>query len=293
MKFRKRTYLSTPLAFAAAGALGIAMTATSPVQAEDMHKADKKAHTHKHDNKQAKNNSEKEFWFTRSAGYIDMPVVDRDGRDVGSVSDLIINAKTGRIKHAIIAEGMMGTSYAVNYGQLSKTRMDGEATLQVNKSKQSIQAKGPFEPEKVKGLYVTGALQETGEALNLTEENDKGQYTLYRLSDLDGRTLVGPGEKELGTTDELLIECNSGHVAFLVVSPAASDIEGQRVVPYRTINSISGDQFVVNFDETKLARAGTIEKGTDLSDWKTQDDVRSFLKPFELEAQWKQVRASE
>lgn len=213
-----------------------------------------------------------------------MKVQNVDGEKIGTISDLVIEVRSGVPQYVIVRSGRFGVGHrrsvivpisaialrTVKAGiaavDLSKrkwryapefSRKDLEWIDQPEKARQIAQFYGMAE----KGPLVTtdagaqkGTLSSTGRADQTSHPNQHDNYQL--ASELIGNEVIAQQERKIGTISNFLVDGAGMKPTFAIVSVYWQSANGASfAVPVKMLRPMPGSKFVINANRQDFERA--------------------------------------
>jgi sporulation protein YlmC with PRC-barrel domain len=188
-------------------------------------------------------------------------VVDKQGKDLGKIEDVVINLESGKVHAAVLSFGgilgMGGKNFAFPMSELKQGKNN---TLTVSVDKQKLEnaegfAQGQW-PEmdseywgRVGGQSSAGASQSQGQ---------KQKMNLVRASEIDGKEVQDKSGEEVGKIKDVIVDLETGELRNIVVS--VKDAGETKVQPKSLIMG-TGDKLVLDMDAQQLRSQAKQSKG--------------------------------
>jgi len=187
----------------------------------------------------------------RANELIGKKVTDSQGKELGEISELVLDLQAGKV-HAAVLEfggilGMGEKNYAFPISQLKQGQDRNQFTLDVDKQKLENAegfAKGEW-PEmdaeywgRVGGQASAGETQPQGQA-----QGQKQSMVLVRASELEGKNVQDKSGEEVGEIRDVTVDLDSGQLQNIVIDVKEA---GEAHVPARSLTKGTGDQFVLS-----------------------------------------------
>ena len=187
----------------------------------------------------------------RATELIGKKVTDAQGKELGEISELVLDLQGGKV-HAAVLEfggilGMGEKSYAFPMSQLKQGQDRNQLTMDVDKQKLENAegfAKGEW-PEmdaeywgRVGGQASAGGTQPQGQA-----QGQKQSMVLVRASELEGKNVQDKSGEEVGEIRDVTVDLDSGQLQNIVIDVKEA---GETNVPAKSLTKGTGDQFVLS-----------------------------------------------
>jgi sporulation protein YlmC with PRC-barrel domain len=209
-----------------------------------------------------------------------LKVEDSDGRNVGTLRNLILDKQTGQVRYAVIAYGgFLGIRPTLKLApaQIMSAATTKRETLSLNATMGQLKGAPAFRPSQLNSLTEPGQAEQitryfektsvriastSGSALGTTgagagSETKTPSDPLKLASDLIGRTVVNHQRQKIGEVVDLLVRFNHTHSAFAIVSTGKFLWRGREyAIPITSLNPVSGGgKLMVDADANALQKA--------------------------------------
>jgi sporulation protein YlmC with PRC-barrel domain len=187
----------------------------------------------------------------RANELIGMKVTDSQGKELGEISELVLDLQGGKV-HAAVLEfggilGMGEKNYAFPVSQLKQGKDRNQLTMDIDKQKLENAegfAKGEW-PEmdaeywgRVGGQASAGETRPQGQA-----QGQKQSMVLVRASELEGKNVQDKSGEEVGEIRDVMVDLDSGELRNIVIDVKEA---GEANVPAKSLTKGTGDQFVLS-----------------------------------------------
>ena len=185
----------------------------------------------------------------KSSEYTGQRVFTSDGKEIGSVQDFVVDARSGQVLYALVGSGgvlgMGGQSRAVPMSALQRSNDAKGFSLPVEEAKWN---QAPtFQQSDVNTLSLDQRGRETFEFFGTRPDEEKDERTLSQPQLVLGSSVRGKevksGDREVGEADDLIVDFNSRRASILL--DADDDFlgaEARFVVPMRQVSVARGDE---------------------------------------------------
>ncbi|HEX7055542.1 MAG TPA: PRC-barrel domain-containing protein [Burkholderiales bacterium] len=180
----------------------------------------------------------------------DMKVLGTEGKQIGEVSDVVLNLANQKV-HAIVVQsggmfGVGGNNYAFPISDFSPGKESNQISLNV--SKEELESKKGFAKSQWPGMddqYWSQA--GSGAAAGGTQEG--GRLNLVRASELEGKQVQAKGGEEVGKLKDLTVSMSDGRIRDVVIDLKDG---GQARLPAKQLSSGTNDRLVVAMDAQQI-----------------------------------------
>jgi len=197
----------------------------------------------------------------RANELIGKKVTDSQGKELGEISELVLDLQAGKV-HAAVLEfggilGMGEKNYAFPISQLRQGKDRDQFTMDIDKQKLENAegfAKGEW-PEmdaeywgRVGGQASAGETRPQGQA-----QAQKQSMVLVRASELEGKNVQDQSGQEVGEIRDVMVDLDSGELRNIVIDVKDA---GQANVQANSLTKGTGDQYVLrNMTAEQLRQA--------------------------------------
>jgi sporulation protein YlmC with PRC-barrel domain len=203
----------------------------------------------------ASGQSQKQQGEMRTSELTGSKVMDKQGKELGEISDVVLDLQGGKV-HAAVLEfggilGMGEKNYAFPISQLQPGKGSNQFTMDIDKQKlENAQgfAKGQW-PEmddeywgRVGGQASAGATQQPGQQQE-QQQGGKQNMILVRASELRGKSVTDQQGQDVGEIRDVVVDMKSGQLRNMLID--VSDA-GQAQVPANSLTKGTGEQFVLS-----------------------------------------------
>lgn len=238
----------------------------------------------------------------RATQLMGLKVEDTDGRKVGTVRNLILDARTGQIKFAVIGSGgFIGVRSELRLApaQIMSAATTKRETLSINTTlnrwkgaptfsrSQLAFLAYPDESERIALYFVKSdsrASGTSGTPLRVSSRQTNASPGALKLaSDLIGKTVVNRQRQKLGEVVDLLVGFGRTHVAFAIVSTGKFVWRGREyAVPVQVLSpGESNSRLMVDADTATLQKAPPFDQKVWDADGLANPAVFSYSKSQE------------
>lgn len=179
--------------------------------------------------------------------FIGTTVKSREGKDLGEIYDVVIDANDGKIAYAVLSfGGFMGFGdklFAIPFSALDLVR-DGTLVLNIDKSQ--LKASDGFDQDKWPNFANEKWARDTHKRYDrdpywYTDKDRKAPRVgsdVIRVTDLIGSDIQGADNETVGTVDGLVFDCDKSRVALATVSFGgfAGFGEDRMEIPFNKLN---------------------------------------------------------
>jgi len=189
----------------------------------------------------------------------DAKVVDKNGRDLGQIEEVVIDLNKNRV-HAVVLSfggflGMGDKQFAFPMSELKPARGDNQFTVNVNKERLENAegfAKGQL-PGMDDGYWarVGQQGQQKGQQKGQQAKGGQGQkMNLVQASKIIGSEVDAKGGQQIGEIRDLLISRSDGQLRQVVIG--LKDGGGQATVPAKGLAAGTGDTLVLGMSADEV-----------------------------------------
>ncbi len=202
----------------------------------------------------------------RASDLKDMKVVDVQGKDIGEISEIVVDLPSGRI-HAAVLEfgGMMGVGekqYAFSPKELQPGK--GRNQLALNIDKQKLENREGFAKDQwpAMGDDYWGRIGGQASAGTSRKSSKGGQHkpqNLTRASELIGKEVQDKQGEEVGEVHDMILDLRGGQIRNVVI-----DVQdgGRATVQPKSLSVGTDDKLVTSMSREQLrGRAGGASTG--------------------------------
>jgi len=255
----------------------------------------------------------------RADDLIGHAVVNRDGENLGEISDLVLDRRRNGVAYAALSYGgVLGMGedlHAIPWdaftvkatGTKTGDRGEGEVEIVLDATEKQLENAEGFDADHWpndgnprwtasvrESFYGEGRTRGatsadrtwSDERQRWTRQDREREMKSRRLSQLDGREVASPQSDAIGDVDALLVDVNRGRLAYVVVDvdDDALDIDGDRVaIPWHAAQ-VRGDRIFVDAQQSELANL-TFE-GDDLSRLEDRAYAMQMHQQAQLQPYW-------
>lgn len=236
-------------------------------------------------------------------------VLSSSGDDIGDVSNLLIATKPGRIQYVVVSRGGVAglgdTLYAVPFAAFRCNEAEEKIMLPVSEDqiKNAPKLEGTdwrvlSQDDRARQIHAYYAIDDDDlRVYKRYDDRDWGhrrddavlqRWPLLKATDVRGQTLMSDEGSELGTIKDIVIDKNSGRIAFAVVSFGGTLGLGDKLVaiPWDLFDvNNEGKVYATKIDKEQLKAAPRLES----DDWDEFDNptyIRSQYKHFGRDEAW-------
>lgn len=205
----------------------------------------------------------------RAEQLMGLKVEDTDGQRIGSVRNLILDARTGGLKYAVIASGgFLGVRSTLRLApaQIISAATTKRQTLAINATMhewlnapafKSSQLASLSEPDQAREIASFFAASRSLSQTSSDEQTNTQPQTLKFASDFIGQRVVNPKQQRIGEVLDLLISFGRPHPAFAIISTGKFFREGHHyyVIPLSALTKDNPRKLRANVDSSALETA--------------------------------------
>lgn len=260
MNFKTSILLTSALALAVSPAISIDNHAYAEKPRQEARQNDKQpanAETHGQDQQ-----NELEVYDT--ASMLGTAVYDKDGKQIASITDLIINPSDASVAYAILTGTeswvpFTGKSVAIPYETIGSMELDKEQVFHV--SVQEFKDAPSFDTEDWDSIDRENWWTATKSFFGY--EDDKRPLGTYILASEAGNwSVMNSANEPIGSVDRLFVEKQSGQVALYAIDLDDEKFEGTYLLPASSIERIVKRGLSFKGDSQKLATATQCDSDT-------------------------------
>ena len=149
----------------------------------------------------------------RASKMIGMSAHDREGKAVGAIKDIVLDADTGRMHYVVLSSGgALGIGEKLHAVPMSRVRVDGKRTLALDLGKSDLSAVTTFDQAKWPDW---NALQAQG--IGRKSGSREAKAHLRRASDVLNANVRDSHGGGIGKVEDLLVDIGGGRVQEVVV----------------------------------------------------------------------------
>lgn len=243
----------------------------------------------------------------RASDLLEMDVRNRQNKDIGSIDDIVVDLKSGKIRYAALSfggfAGFNDKLFAVPWKAIQFKFDEDDRYLVIDVSEEKLEKARGFDEDNWPNVgdprwaaqveqdfkSAESAAKENKENAENTDTKDAGTKaegenivyaTVYRGSSLKGMEVKNREGKDLGTIDELVFDLREGRVAYAALSYGGVLGVGDKLfaVPFEAFTVVHepDDKYLVlNVSEQKLeaGRGFDKDKWPDTADPKWAEDL--------------------
>ena len=178
-------------------------------------------------------------------------VMDKDGKELGEIEDVVIDLQSGRVHAAVLSFGgilgMGEKNYAFPIDQLKPGQQQGQYTMDVDKQKLENAdgfAKGQW-PEMDDEYWGRAGGQQQASAGGGGQQ----KMNLVRASEMKGKEVSDKSGQQVGEIRDVTLDLQSGQLRNVMI-----DVEGggQAEVQPNELTAGTDDKFVISTDAEQL-----------------------------------------
>lgn len=271
----RKTRLSRLLqiAFIPAFAIGVAVSANAQTSAPKDGKTSANAVQTKPDNSS--------YRAMRASNMIGMQVSNPEGKNLGKISDLIVNTKTGDVRYAMLEfdPGFLDSEklFAVPITALS-VGADQKALLHKNMSRDKLEKASVTKADWQKAVDNSRYLE--GLDKNYGFSPPAGIASAVRASKLLGKGVNSRAGESIGEIKELVIEMSAAKVDYAVLAFDPSLVSSEKLFafPMTAFSMVANkDDLVLDVDKSMIAQM----KSFDSTRWGSLNELNrnDFVNP--------------
>jgi sporulation protein YlmC with PRC-barrel domain len=152
----------------------------------------------------------------RVSRLIGMPVEGMDGQRIGEVHDLIVDARDGRVRYAVIdAGGFLGLGEhrtAVSLRNLDAVLEPDH--VRVNMTREQLERYPSYPPDREPDWNLGGFAQQVDDAVHPDGNGGATMRRYWKASDLLDADLKDGRGNDIGDVEDLVIDASSGKVRY-------------------------------------------------------------------------------
>ena len=193
---------------------------------------------------------------------MDMKVVDKSGKEIGQIDDVVIDLQSGKVHAAVLSfGGILGIgdkSYAFPVSELQQGKQQGQLTMNVDKQKLENAdgfAKGqwPEMDSEYWGRVGQQASAGTGGQSQASQgggsQGAQGKQ-LVRASELKGKQVQDKSGQDVGEIEDVFVDLKSGQVKNIRLNVA--DAKGSAEIQPSALSRGTGDKLVLDMDADQV-----------------------------------------
>ncbi len=221
--------------------------------------------------------------FITYENFVDLEIDNNQGDEIGSIEDLVIDSKSGKIKDVVVLAGdfigIGGKQITTQYDRLRIDPVSHEVVLNLTESE--IEALPEFQEDRYSLDMHDSESEDVRARPNDREMQTPGKMLL--VSDLMDREIV-MGTTTVGVINAAFVDINSGRVMLLGFEPEGDlfDSDEDRLIPVGALTF--GPQLSVKGNQQSLATAPAVPDDIELLN--TRQDWDHLFKSFGLDANW-------
>lgn len=192
---------------------------------------------------------------------MDLKVVDKDGKEIGQIDDVVIDLQSGKVHAAVLSfGGILGIgdkSYAFPTSELQEGKQQNQLTMNVDKQKLENAdgfAKGqwPEMDSEYWGRVGQQASAGGGGQPPASQGESKGAQgkQLVRASELKGKEIQDKSGQDVGEIEDVFVDLKSGQVKNIRLNVA--DAKGSAEIQPSALSRGTGDKLVLNMDADQV-----------------------------------------
>ncbi|WP_094228805.1 PRC-barrel domain-containing protein [Methanolobus psychrotolerans] len=209
-------------------------------------------------------------------------VENPQGEDLGNIEDIVVDLDSGMVAYTVLSfGGILGIGdkyFAVPWDALRKKT--GEHKFIVDIDKEKLENAPGFDKENWPGIEE----KDYREHVNMISEyygykpywervretpaeketsTRRTHRTALAASDIKGISIENPQGEDLGNIEDIMIDLDSGMVAYTVLSFGGFLGIGEKyfAIPWEALGKKSGEnKFIINVDKEKLKNAPGFDK---------------------------------
>lgn len=204
----------------------------------------------------------------RAGQLLGLKVEDTDGQKIGSIRNLILDARTGELKYAVIASGgFLGVQSTLRLApsQIMSAATTKRQTVAINTTKDEWLGAPVFKPSQLASLSEPHRTRQIANSFSasrsLSQTGAKKPantqpVTLKFASDFIGQHVVNPQQQRIGEVLDLLVNFGPPHPAFVIVSTGRFFRGGYRVlIPLSALRQNNRKTLLASVDSSSLETA--------------------------------------
>lgn len=194
-----------------------------------------------------------------------LKVEDTDGQKVGTVRNLVLDMRTGRVKFAVIASGGFAgihSTLKLAPAQLMSAATTKRETLSINATLEQWKGAPTFNRSQLPSLVdpeaterITLYFTKAGTSISSISRapsragngrTNNSQCALKLANDLIGRTVVDREHQKVGEVVDLLVGFSQRHMAFVIVSTGKIFVRGREyAISLKELSCVEGSSRLV------------------------------------------------
>ncbi len=245
----------------------------------------------KHDSKMMTDKHEQKMIIKRASQIIGKDVYNQEGKEIGSIKDIVLDGGTNRISYAVVSYGgvlgMGDKLFAVPWRALEMRSIEPDKLFLMLDSAMLKDSPGFDEKnwpdmanstlrDQINRFYADhDAHRDQIEKKQMTQKpadmkmaekpgpEEKGLLWCRRVSAVLGADVRNPANENLGAIDDLVIDAHTGSVQYAVLSFGGVLGVGDKLfaIPYASLQTKADDEkFVLNVDKDRLKAAPGFDK---------------------------------
>jgi sporulation protein YlmC with PRC-barrel domain len=178
--------------------------------------------------------------LTKGSKLTGKQVVGPDGREIGKLKDIVIDAQQGRATFAIVCPSESGRVCKSVPWQLISLRRDGKQ-VRLNLRKQQFRDAPQMSPDDI--TEDMGSRQFNQKVTQHWRQETRGRVRLQghpiKLSELMGKSVQSRDDKDVGDIEDVVLSVQSGRLVYALLSLKTRDDQQQQkmaVVPFEVID---------------------------------------------------------
>lgn len=204
----------------------------------------------------------------RAGQLLGLKVEDTDGQKIGSIRNLILDARTGELKYAVIASGgFLGVQSTLRLApsQIMSAATTKRQTVAINATKNEWLNAPLFRPSQLVSLSESYRDRQIANSFSASrslsrtgaEKQTNMQPAMLRFaSDFMGQHVVNTKQQRIGEVLDLLVSFGPPHPAFAIISTGKFFRDGHHyVVPLSALAQDNRKRMLVNVDTSALETA--------------------------------------
>ena len=193
----------------------------------------------------------------------DAKVVDKNGRDLGEIEEVVIDLPKGRV-HAVVLSfgGFLGVGdkqFAFPMSELKPARGDNQFT--VNVSKDRLEDAEGFAKDQLPGMgdeFWSRVGQKSQQKGGQAKGSQGAKMNLVQASKIIGQEVEGKGGEQIGEVRDLIISRGDGQLRQLVIDVKDG---GEARVPAKGLASGTGEKLVLGMSAEQVRAQATQKQG--------------------------------
>lgn len=199
-----------------------------------------------------------------------LKVVDAQGKDIGEISEVVVDLQSGRI-HAAVVEfgGFMGLGekhYAFPVSELKPGKQANQIQLNVDKEKLK-NAEGfaknqwPAMGDEYWGRIgkASAGSSQGQKSQGSTQQAQGPRANLARATQIIGKDVQDKSGQEVGDIADLMLDLRKGQITNVVLDVKDG---GQAKVPPKSLTGGTGDKYVTNMTKEQLSSSSASAGGS-------------------------------